>query len=825
VKHSYFKWRYWVIGFFWSLLLLFSFPAMAHATDITLSGSQNADLSANLSWSLSNNTNNADYSYQLQQTDLNTNKISTIGTKDSIKVLNISPWSTSATQYSSLKTWIESTGYGKGKISVDVTTLGQFNSDPDSYLKDNGKYKYDVIAFGFADANGTWSSNGDISAAALSSVKSYLGTGRGVLLGHDTASLYFQHPNFAALGQDYLKLQISGKTPTYGDNKIVISKNGFLTNYPWNLGPVGTILNIPMTHSYGQISNINNVWMKFNSNTWVPGAHEPSGGQETSTTTNEWYLSALNNIAMIQTGHSNGQATSDEQKLIANTLFYLGQVTSATNFTTHTSQDVSAPDTPTMNTSYDAGKHTVTLSNLTSEDHGNKYSYQVLGTNLNDNSVVKSNVFSIECKTGVKKYVYRFDNNKNGTVNPASDPEVSNGQALTLPQSNQNYYLHVAAIDGNNNVSGSSSYFIDGTSPVLNNSDDLQTVTHSSEKLTVTATDADSGIDSIQTPDGTWHSGNSVTYQVDKNGTYAFNAKDKAGNTATKSITVANIYPETFVQNADKTQVADQAQSQTASFSDSVALNGTQQAINAASSDWLVGNSSGSGWLLSVSAPALSNGTHKLSNALSMKAPAYSGGNLHNLLGNDYQPLSDDASAVSVYQNKPTTFTWTHNTGTWYLRVNSYVKDQRYSVSNVRLTEQGSTTNLLQNSDGPFTPDSSSLNKNDPNSVDNYTYYSQVTAHLEQGKTYTLSAQSNGVIGADHYKYLTDSSNTNNHTVLWLASAPTPVNDDNVIVSDDDTNSSATSKLQLNDGSTYQVKVPANAYAGTYTTQIKWSVK
>ena len=33
-----------------------------------------------------------------------------------------------------------------------------------------------------------------------------------------------------------------------------------------------------------------------------------------------------NNIAMIQTGHSNGAATSDEQKILSNLIFYMNQI-------------------------------------------------------------------------------------------------------------------------------------------------------------------------------------------------------------------------------------------------------------------------------------------------------------------------------------------------------------------------------------------------------------------------------------------------------------------------------------------------------------------
>uniref|UniRef100_UPI00261F0AC5 four helix bundle protein n=1 Tax=uncultured Capnocytophaga sp. TaxID=159273 RepID=UPI00261F0AC5 len=41
----------------------------------------------------------------------------------------------------------------------------------------------------------------------------------------------------------------------------------------------------------------------------------------------KYYLTTWNNTAMIQTGHSNGESTEDERKVLANTLFYLKQLT------------------------------------------------------------------------------------------------------------------------------------------------------------------------------------------------------------------------------------------------------------------------------------------------------------------------------------------------------------------------------------------------------------------------------------------------------------------------------------------------------------------
>lgn len=60
------------------------------------------------------------------------------------------------------------------------------------------------------------------------------------------------------------------------------------------------------------------------------------------------YLTTWNNCALIQTGHSNGSATADEQKLLMNTLFYLAQRTHKTSWSDHMGQDLAAPEKPKL---------------------------------------------------------------------------------------------------------------------------------------------------------------------------------------------------------------------------------------------------------------------------------------------------------------------------------------------------------------------------------------------------------------------------------------------------------------------------------------------
>ena len=60
----------------------------------------------------------------------------------------------------------------------------------------------------------------------------------------------------------------------------------------------------------------------------------------------KYYLTTWNNTAMIQTGHSQGKSTEDERKVLANTLFYLKQLTHKTEILDNSARDIAAPNKP-----------------------------------------------------------------------------------------------------------------------------------------------------------------------------------------------------------------------------------------------------------------------------------------------------------------------------------------------------------------------------------------------------------------------------------------------------------------------------------------------
>ena len=82
---------------------------------------------------------------------------------------------------------------------------------------------------------------------------------------------------------------------------------------------------------------------------------------------------------------------------------------------------------------------------------------------------------------------------------------------------------------------------IDKDLPSLSIVEKPDTPTNKDVSLVVTGTDIGSGVKRIQTPDGKWIDGSTVTYTVTKNDTYSFTVEDNAGNQSTKSIDVTNI--------------------------------------------------------------------------------------------------------------------------------------------------------------------------------------------------------------------------------------------------------------------------------------------
>ncbi|WP_059004556.1 isopeptide-forming domain-containing fimbrial protein [Bittarella massiliensis (ex Durand et al. 2017)] len=444
------------------------------------------------------------YAYQLWQSkkgaDGNWSKWETRSTVDvddasnKVKVLNIYPGNGN-----NLKQWMETdttqnplthnqVPFGMGLISVTPVNLDDFNNNPNGYLKNAaGVYQYDVLMFGSYDSNGSK----DLSATGATAVKEFLATGRGVLFGHDT--IRYDHPNFGVFaGVDYLNFSDLGSSwsmDTTGGTDVKVVNTGFLTSRPWDLE--GRTLHIPAAHALGQVSGgtdadgslRNQVWMKFSD-----AAGNPKDGKvDYRASTPCAYLTTNGNTAMIQTGHSNGAATEDEKKILANTLIYLAQTTQKTDTKDISFTDDAAPDKPkgevsgiAPNDSLTGYTAQVTLSGST--DNGTDYAYRVLGipqkepnseqdkqeyVNVWSSSATDPtdpSVFRQTALSGLKGYVVTGVDKSSAA---AAKPTVTEDNLLRASNAGdkvdyttaqlvpgETYYLHAFAVDWSGNVSG-----------------------------------------------------------------------------------------------------------------------------------------------------------------------------------------------------------------------------------------------------------------------------------------------------------------------------------------------------------------------------------
>ncbi|MCL2132129.1 MAG: hypothetical protein FWH36_06745, partial [Lentimicrobiaceae bacterium] len=130
-----------------------------------------------LHWTWTPSKPAGNYSFTLFQWDnaLGDWQSTSVKCDDTIRVLNVYP---DIAGSNTLKTWMDDPSIGFGKILVTSVSITNFNNNPDSYLKNgSGEYIYDVIAFGFYNAN----NNKDLSPSATVAVRAFLDAGRGVL--------------------------------------------------------------------------------------------------------------------------------------------------------------------------------------------------------------------------------------------------------------------------------------------------------------------------------------------------------------------------------------------------------------------------------------------------------------------------------------------------------------------------------------------------------------------------------------------------------------------------------------------------------------------
>ena len=131
-------------------------------------------------------------------------------------------------------------------------------------------------------------------------------------------------------------------------------------------------MNIPLTHTNSN-GAMGNTWMEI-IGTYMAGDGFIQNDNEKQrfipqNVNTKYYLTTWNNTAMIQTGHSNGESTEDERKVLANTLFYLKQLTHKTEVLDNSARDIADPNKPANITTAVNTDNTTNISFRKPEDN------------------------------------------------------------------------------------------------------------------------------------------------------------------------------------------------------------------------------------------------------------------------------------------------------------------------------------------------------------------------------------------------------------------------------------------------------------------------
>lgn len=367
--------------------------------------------------------------------------------EEKVKVLNIYPHP-AAENY--LKEWMESElsdgegPAGKGLFEIDTVLIDDYNREPGRYLEDeNGAYKYDVLLFGTYDAN----AYKDLNERSYEATVKFMESGRGILFGHDTVIVVW--PYFRKFAEPLGCKIIDRNVWTIGD-KVKVVNTGFLTSYPWKIEGV---LTVPASHAGSQYTGgttAATVWMEF----VCGGAYDEASGASANA-----YLFSHNQLAMIETGHSSGKATDDERKILANTLFYLKQLTNDTQAVDRSAYDLKPP---VINGEIGLIRNEELLEiGVTAEDYGTYYRYYVEAVpqgGVSDDLRRESNIADTTVTSGLAGYFVCVNESEDTGTEPGGLEIIQPEDGIIryeLPETEEGkkYYLHIWAADLAGNIS------------------------------------------------------------------------------------------------------------------------------------------------------------------------------------------------------------------------------------------------------------------------------------------------------------------------------------------------------------------------------------
>ncbi|CAH8711759.1 DUF5057 domain-containing protein [Paenibacillus thiaminolyticus] len=386
-----------------------------------------------------------------------------------VNVLVIYPGSSgfyNAGNQSYIKYWLQGTsGVGDIDSLLRITDVSQanFDANPDAYLKNSeGKYVIDVVIIGVADLNGSVNT----SEAAVNAIEDFIKTGRGVLFGHDTlidrsnSNVGTGLENITSStanrgeGWQYTKLRhyagiIANSAVArlaHQTNRALVVRDGFLLKYPNVIKP-GDILSVNNTHVNGSSAK-GTIWLQFaNANGTLYQGDDTVGyddGTGYALYHSNYYLTTYHNTAFIQTGHTtNANIPVAERNIIANTVFFLAQLTHDTKLNDNAATDEAPPDAPVA--SYHSANGTAQYKTLiTAKDNGTTYQGYVEAIDQNPNITErkKSNIFEEMVTSGTKGYL--IHKSENADDDPLTYAEMDENDNPVVPAQ----YLHNDDIDG-----------------------------------------------------------------------------------------------------------------------------------------------------------------------------------------------------------------------------------------------------------------------------------------------------------------------------------------------------------------------------------------
>lgn len=482
-----------------------------------------------------------------------------------------------------LKTWLLEEGIDD--VEIDTLSLNSFNENPSKYLKEeNGMWTYDAVFYGM------WNLHPGLiypNDNAIEQLRKFIQYGGGFMTSHHTMGYisldkgvnklakemgveifsnqpYNKCPDYSARDGSGVMLptasfevlenvecDYSSYWPSGGEIQIV--KKGLLTEFPFKVGNIGDVYVTPFQHGLN-IFGKGDVWIQTLNPTGYPSgkfseiSHSPATGQAG---TNNFFVHTYNNTAIINSGHSFPYVTQAETRIIANTLYYLAQITTERNWEDRMGMDTAPPTNPIVDLKPISNEE-MSL-NWKSKDVGVTSEYKIEARNVEHK--LESNIEKVEVKTGLKGYSYVIDSN------PLTIPDNivdTTDEGINVPK-DKAFYLHIVAIDNAGNISEVTHFeYNDKIAPELKLTPNETNWTDKMVEITATATDNETGVKGILLPDGTWVNESTAKFTVSENGTYTFIAKDYLGNETAESITITNIdklppTPPVIVNNTEWT--------------------------------------------------------------------------------------------------------------------------------------------------------------------------------------------------------------------------------------------------------------------------------